>query len=361
VKRPLFSRRNILCALGALFAILIGYLLLWPVSIDPAPWSPPEPPSTESGIFETNSRLRDAKRLPIGGIGPEDVAVDRQGRIYGGLVDGRIMRLKPDGTRPTQFAHTGGRPLGLHFDGRDNLIVADAVKGLLSIDPKGKITSLAKAQGEVPFGFADDVDVAPDGIIYFSDASSRWGVHHYREDVMEHRPHGRLLAYDPKTKKTRLVVDKLFFANGVAVSHDGTYVLVNETTTYRVKRHWLAGPRRGKTEVFIDNLPGFPDGISAGRDGLFWIAVFSPRVKLLDRVLPSPWLRKVIYRLPRFLQPDPVRHGIVLAVDGHGRVKHNLQDPSADSYSPVTSVQQHGDMLYLGSLSYPGIARIAVP
>ena len=40
------------------------------------------------------------------------------------------------------FADTKGRPLGLDFDNSGNLIVADAKKGLLSIDKKGNIKIL---------------------------------------------------------------------------------------------------------------------------------------------------------------------------------------------------------------------------
>jgi sugar lactone lactonase YvrE len=147
----------------------------------------------------------------------------------------------------------------------------------------------------------------------------------------------------------------------VAVSPDGSFVLVNETTRYRVDRHWLSGPREGETEVLIDNLPGFPDGVSTGSDGRYWIALFSPRLSSLDSTLPKPWLRKLIYRLPQFLQPAPVRHGFVLAVDANGTVVNNLQDPDEESYSPITSAQEHDGMLYLGSLSYPAIGRLPVP
>jgi hypothetical protein len=182
-----------------------------------------------------------------------------------------------------------------------------------------------------------------------------------REDVLEHRPYGRLLAYDPATGTTRLLRDGLYFANGVALSADGSYVLVNETTAYRVQRVWLRGPRAGQAEVVIDNLPGMPDGISRGSEGRFWIAIYTPRVAALDAMLPRPWLRKVVYRLPMFLQPAPIRHAMVLAIDGDGAVVDNLQDPAADSFSPVTSVEEHGPWLYLGSLERDHLARLPLP
>jgi sugar lactone lactonase YvrE len=294
------------------------------------------------------------------GIGPEDVAVDDQGRIYGGMEDGHIIRLQTDGNLPEVFANTGGRPLGLHFDRTGNLIVADAYKGLLAISPGGSITVLSTEQGGIPFRFTDDVDIAIDGTIYFSDASFKFTTAEYIADLMEHRPNGRLLAYDPATKTTRLVLDRLYFANGVAVSPDQSFVLVAETGKYRVKRYWLTGPRQGTSEIFIDNLPGFPDGISSNGENTFWLALASPRKPDVEAMLPRPFLRKMVMRLPEAFLPAAENYGFVLGLDLDGRVVHNLQDPTA-SYAQITSVQEHKGMLYLGSLAEDSIGRLPVP
>jgi len=109
-------------------------------------------------------------------------------------------------------------------------------------------------------------------------------------------------APEPRTKATRVLLSNLHFANGVAVSPDQSFVLVVETGAYRVHRLWLDGPRRGESEIFIDNLPGFPDGISSNGKDKFWLALVSPRDKTLDLLLPHPFLRKIVLRLPTFLQ-----------------------------------------------------------
>ncbi|MBE1043152.1 SMP-30/gluconolactonase/LRE family protein, partial [Escherichia coli] len=96
-----------------------------------------------------------------------DTAVDSQGRVYAGLADGRVVRLDASGKVET-FVDTGGRPLGMDFDAAGNLILADAWKGLLRIDPQGKVETLATEADGVPFAFTDDLDIASDGRIYFS-------------------------------------------------------------------------------------------------------------------------------------------------------------------------------------------------
>lgn len=343
-----------------LMAALAAYLIFWPVAIDPQAWQPPEAPEFE-GVYAPNSRLQSIARLGEGqGVGPEDVAIDAEGRIYAGMVDGRIVRLAPDGSGGEVFADTGGRPLGLAFDAAGNLIVADADKGLLSVAPDGAIAVLATGAAGVPFRFTDDVDIGADGTIYFSDASAKFGYPDSIADVFEHRGNGRLLAYDPAKKTTRVLLDGLYFANGVAVSPDQSFVLVAETSSYRIMRYWLKGGKAGTAEIFIDNLPGFPDGISSNGRGMFWLAIFAPRNPTADAMAPFPFLRKIVWRLPDALKPKPERYTIVLGLDGNGRVVHNLQDPDG-RYAPVTSVEQHGAVLYLGSLTEPAIGRIAAP
>ncbi|MBL4844152.1 MAG: strictosidine synthase family protein [Planctomycetes bacterium] len=342
----------------SLLALLAAYLLFWPIDVEPVVWTPPTPVA-----WASNDALAKVERLGVGlAAGPEDVAIDAKGRIYVGLADGRIMRFPPGGGTPELAVDTTGRPLGLGFDSHGLLWIADAAKGLLCFDPQTKalVTHSSEAAG-VRFGFTDDLDIAADGTIYFSDASSKFGVEDFKLDLIEHGLNGRLLAYDPTEKLTRVVLGDLQFANGVAVSADQTFVLVVETGNYRVVRYWLTGEKKGQHDVFIDNLPGFPDGISANPRGGFWLALASPRDPLLDSLADSPGVRKVIARLPAFAQPSAKRHGWVLGLDANGKVTHDLQHNAPDSFSPVTSVQEHEGQLYLGSLSFNGFGKIAAP
>jgi len=353
--------KKYLTGLGTLVVLLGLYLLFWPVPIDPDAWTPMPGPDLK-GIYDPNRHLDKVQLIPIGdGSGPEDVAVDRQGRVYAGLRDGRIIRISTDDSQPETFADVETRVLGLHFDARDNLIVCANDKGLLSIAPDGTVTVLSTEQGGRPFRFVDDVDIAQDGTIYFSDASFKFSFKNTLDDLMEHRPNGRLLAYDPKTKATRMLLDKLYFANGVAVSPDQTFVLVNETGAYRTMRYWLQGERKGQAEIFIDNLPGFPDGVSAGGKETFWLALVSPRKTDVDSLLmPRPYLRKVLMRLPEAIRPKAENYAFVLGLDREGNVTHNLQGPDA-TIVQISSVQEHEGMLYLGSLVGSAIGRLPAP
>ena len=343
-----------------LVLLAIVYLLVAPVPITPAAWTPPVAP-TLTGQYEQNNRLAHTDRLSLGdGRSPEDVAIDSGGRIYGGFDDGRIIQLQPDGTQPHVFANTQGRPLGLAFDPAGNLIVADAIKGLLAIDKSGTIKVLATEVDGAKFGCLNDLDVGVDGTIYFTEASRKFPMSQFANDILEHQPNGRFLAYDPKTQKTRTIVEGIYFANGVAVSPDQSFALVNETGLYRVLKVWLTGPKQGQRDVFIDNLPGFPDGISSNGKGKFWLALVTPRDAVFDKILPYPFARKIVYRLPQVLQPAPKRYSFVLGLDENGKVVDNLQNGAADCYAEIANVVEHDGVLYFGSIAESTIGKFSL-
>lgn len=337
------------------------YLFFWPVAVTPEVWHPEKKPEL-TGKYAVNNRLKAVTEIGKGaGIGAEDVDLDSQGRIYGSFADGRILRFDPDGSNEIEFANTKGRPLGMEFDPKGNLIIADAKKGLLSLSPQGELTVLSTQTEGNRFGFTDDVDVANDGKIYFSDASDRYNIENYLIDLIEHTPNGKLLVYNPDDNTTKVLLSNLYFANGVAVSPDLSFVLVVETSSYRVKKYWLKGNKQGTSEIIVDNLPGFPDGISSNGKGIFWLAIAYPRNIYLDRFADRPFIRKILLRLPDFLRPKPKNYGFVLGIDENGKVIYNLQDPSPESFSPITSVEEVDGMLYLGSLTYDAIGKIKVP
>jgi len=336
---------------------IVIYLLFWPVSINPVIWKAESPPELK-GQYKKNTILKNIKVHweNDGHKGPEDVVLSGN-KVYVGYDDGTIM------SSSGEFYDTNGRPLGMTFDREGNLVVADAKKGLILINPQGvgKVLSSKSDTDNIPLGFTDDLDIADDGKIYFSDASYKYGYGNEIKDLMEHTPNGRLLVYDPMTEKTSTLLNDLFFANGVALSPDNTYLLITETFIYRVKKYWLKGEKKGTTEIIIDNLPGLPDNISSNGNDIFWLALFTTRNQFIENTSDKPFLRKIALRLPAFLQPKPKHYSFVLGITGEGEVIYNYQDDSKDSYAPITSVNQYGNELYFGSLSHSGWGKMMVP
>lgn len=340
---------------------LAAYLSFWPVPIDPVAFDAPENPG-HVGVFATNNILSNAERIGDGLMhGPEDTAMDHNGLIYTGFEDGRIMRFDPDNVAGSmhEVANTGGRPLGLEFHPDGYLVVADAYKGLIAVDPNGTIRVLTDNVDGVPMIFVDDVSIARDGTIWFSDASRRWDLEHNILDLYERHPTGRLLSYHPGRDETTVHLDDLYFANGVALGPNEDYVLVNETMAFRVARLWLKGPRAGEQDYFVDNLPGFPDNLSFDGQGTIWVALVTPRSDAAEIGADNPFFRKMFYRLIDLLGISPiVMHGMAVGFDVDGDVRYNLQSVNGE-VGMTTSVNQHADGLYVGGLISDFIVRVS--
>lgn len=348
-------RRRWLGVGGACVALGV-LLLLLPGPIDPVAWNPPADAGFV-GAFARNDRLAALDTLPLQGwTGPEDATEGPDGTVYLPTHEGAVLALGPGTDLPREVARPGGRVLGLQWDPvGDRLLLADAYRGLLEADVEtGAVRVLADAADGVPIRYADHLDVDPQGRIWFSDASTKYGAQDHGGtwaasllDVMEHGGHGRLLVHDPATGETRVALDGLQFANGVAVSHDGRAVLVVETGSYRVLRLPIEG---GRPAVFIDNLPGFPDNLRRGREGRYWLGLISGRSVPLDALAPYPRLRALVQRLPDWMRPKEVPVGHVVALDDSGAVQVSLQDP-AGAYPKTTGVLETADRLWVTSLS----------
>ncbi|MDT8912178.1 SMP-30/gluconolactonase/LRE family protein [Amycolatopsis sp. PS_44_ISF1] len=294
--------------------------------------------------------------VPVNGYAPEDVVVDGRGRVYTGVDDGRILRLSPDGDRIDVLGDTGGRPLGLELYGEDELLICDARAGLLTMPlAGGPVTTLATAGAGLDFVFCNNAAVAPDGTVYFTDSSRRFGIDRWRDDLIERTAGGRLLRRTPDGA-IDLLADGLQFANGVALPPDGSFVAVAETGACRVTRIWLHGPRAGQRDRLVDELPGHPDNIATGSDGLIWITQASPRVPALAvaQRLPAA-LRSAVRRLPVALQPAPKREVGVLAVTPDGKVERELRGEIPD-FHLLVGVREHAGRVYFGSLGESAIA-----
>ena len=286
----------------------------------------------------------------------EDVFVMPDGAIFTGLDDGRLVRVHPGG-KVDEIVRTGGRPMGFDLAPDGRLLVCDAFRGLLAVDvATGTIEILVDEVDGRPMKFCNSVTAAPDGALYFTDSSRRFGLDNWRADIFEHSGTGRLLRREPDgTVET--VLDGLQFANGVTLDGSRTRVVVAETGAYRLTALHISGPRTGETEILHDNLPGSPDNLARGPGGLIWVALPNPRDPRLDLLHRTPpLLRKVAWALPEQLSP-PLRTLWVIAVDDSGAIVRDLQTRER-AFHFVTGVAEHDGTLYAVGIREPAMAVI---
>jgi sugar lactone lactonase YvrE len=296
--------------------------------------------------------------VPVPGRGAEDVLVDADGWVLTGTEDGAVFRVRPDGGRIDRVGHTGGRPLGLELlpDGR--VLVCDAHRGLLRLDPAtGRVEELLTHVEGRRMMVCNNAAVHSDGDVFLSDSSQVFPVEQYDADLIEDTATGRLLRLSPDGS-VEVLVDGLRFANGVALAADESFVVVAESGGRSVVRHWLRGESAGRTEPFLEDLPGYPDNVSRGTDGLIWVTVAAPVLPVLERLRRAPRpVRRAARRLPARLQPAPARSVRVVAHDDSGRRVHDLDGDSTD-FHMVTGVREHEGRVWLGSLEEPAIAYV---
>lgn len=302
----------------------------------------------------------------VGAYGAEDVLVATSGRhegwVYTGTEDGGLHRVSPDGRTLEHVGSTGGRPLGLEWlpDGR--LLVCDARRGLLAVDPaSGGVEALVTEALGRRLVFCNNAAVASDGTLYFSDSSAVHPIDTWKSEILELTGTGRLLRMTPKGP-VDLLLDGLQFANGVALSADETWVAVAETSVRRIRRVFVAGPRAGESEVWADDLPGFPDNIARGSDGLIWITLASPADPVVSTLQRAPlWLRSQVTRLPESVQPAPKRTIHVQALDDDGHLVHDVRlTDAADTgrFHMPTGVREHDGAVWMGSLHEDAVAVV---
>jgi sugar lactone lactonase YvrE len=301
--------------------------------------------------------------VPVPAYGCEDVVVGThgpdEGAVFTGTVDGSLWRIGPDG-RVRHLGHTGGRPLGIEIEPDGRLLVCDARSGLLRVDPAtARVETVTAAVDGMPMMFCNNAAIGADGTVWFSDSSTRFGIDRWKDEMVQNTRTGRLLRLAPDGEVTT-AVDGLSFANGVALSRDGSFVAVAETGARTVARHWLAGDRAGTQDHLVTDLPGYPDNIARGSDGLIWVTIASPRDSLVDWLQHAPeWLQRSVTKVPERLQPGMRDTIHVQAYDDTGRLVHDCDLPvpaTGPSYSMVTGVREHDGTVWLGSLEQPAIA-----
>lgn len=173
------------------------------------------------------------------------------------------------------------------------------------------------------------------------------------------------MKYEPQSEQVSVLLNNLTFANGVALSKDGNYILIVETTNCRVLRYWLETPKAGTLEVFAD-LPGFPDNIKRSPRGGFWVGIYSRREKFIQWILSYPWIGKALVRLPlditkaySYLAKLKGSAGFAIRLSEVGDVLEIVEDHRSGNRlrRSISEVEERDGVLWVGSVDAPFAAK----
>ncbi|KAL2251017.1 protein STRICTOSIDINE SYNTHASE-LIKE 4 [Sesamum indicum] len=352
--------RPITCNWGILTAILLAVSLQIFLFSSSSPGVLQIPPPSSVLPAPSNGRLQEVIKLGEGLLKqPEDVAVDRTGVVYTATRDGWIKRLLRNGTWESWRQIESTSLLGLTITTDGAVVVCDAEQGLLEVSEEGVRVLVSHVDG-AQIRFADDVVGSSDGTLYFSVASAKHSYGDWPRDMVEDKPHGQLLTYDPSSNVASVLLEDLGFANGVALSANEDYVVVCETWKYRCLKYWVKGDVKGQTEILIDNLPGAPDNVKLAPDGSFWIALLEIVPNRLRFVCGSRAFKYLIRGIPKLGHwvVGAYNRAMVVNVGSDGKIIRGFDDPTGKVMAFVTSALEFEGHLYLGSLHTDFVGKL---
>ena len=290
-----------------------------------------QPNDYDSVIPHWNTKLSDGNPefIQLNNIlGPESIAIDKNGLIYTGLADGRLVELDPSNkykvrtvTRIKESAQCQdnvavmadcGRFLQVRFL-NETLYSVDANTGLYRIEPKsGKKTFVGpKALSKVLLYNSFVFDPNEPNLVYLTVSSNRWNLLNIIWGFIELDASGHVVALDLNTGKRVIVLDKLMMANGIEVDTKRDQLLVSVSMASKILSIPLKDVRAAfktakdgdrlssiSSRSLISLLPGIPDNLVADGDMLY---IALPFVKLngkdlMDLLSTMPNVRKALGR-----------------------------------------------------------------
>ena len=214
--------------------------------------------------------LSNVRTIGDGIMRPEGVLALDDGRIYAADGRGRIARVRRDG-QTAFFGKLGGVPNGICIDGSGNCIIANIGNGeVQSLRPDGHHeVLLTEAEGtrisSPNFPFVDSK-----GRLWVSNSTLREKLD---EALQYPGPDGSVVLFEKG--RAKIVADRIYFANGLAIDPEERHLYVAETMLRRILRFKIQPDGSlSHREIYGPSVLaplGFPDGIAFDEAGNLWV------------------------------------------------------------------------------------------
>mmetsp|Transcript_18419 Transcript_18419/g.20474 ORF Transcript_18419/g.20474 Transcript_18419/m.20474 type:complete len:354 (+) Transcript_18419:31-1092(+) len=318
----------------------------------------PTPPELV-GPYAVNTELQNVEMVINNKWhGVEDVAC-KDGYLYASAYQNNtILRVDLKTGELSKVITYPGKPLGIAFDNNGDMIIADAELGVIKLDMEtNMITLLFSEANGTPFAFTDYAVAAKDGMIYVTDASTKFNSEESALVLLEGQEAGRLVSYDPKTKETKVLADDLFFPNGIALSEEEDFLYLSHLGYRSIIKFYIKGPKAGTREPFAENLPGYPDNIHRSGRGTLWVGISNP-VSSAEALYPYVIFKTMAANLIKLGLNIIRKEAIVAEIDEKtGKVIRMLWDQTGSKIYATSTAYEHEGYLYVGSFKGPGLVK----
>jgi sugar lactone lactonase YvrE len=352
--------------LAVLFCIILAYIV--------------------NGKKPEEKTIINSTKLGVGVLkGPEALLWDPINKdiVYTSIGDGSIRRVNVTTGDSTHYAYTVpnldaavratcgtplneatcGRPLGLIWDKDHNMLVADAYKGILKISKTNptNVEVLVDSYNGIKFKMPNSLEILRDGrTLFFTDTSQQYTRAQFVAIVLANKPDGRLFKFDLVTKQLTVLIEDLKFANGVALSKNEDFLVINECSARRIRRYYITGRKAGQNDVFVDDIGGYNDNIKADGDGNFFVGLFAETSAEITAVQTYP---KITNNFISFVPPLNALSmipsmGIAKKIDDKGKTVTVYIDRTATRALQVSEAEIHDGYLYLGSVLNQYLTKI---
>lgn len=202
------------------------------------------------------------------------------GVVFSDVRAGRRHRWTPDDGAVTLVAEDTGGANGLYFAPTGNLVVCESARGrITSIAPDGEVTVLADEYEGARFNRPNDLWVAPDGGVYFSDPLYGGG---------EPTQDGEHVYYIPPDGGDVVrVIDDMVRPNGLIGTPDGRTLYITDHGDGKTWR-FAVGEDGSLSErcLFVEHGG---DGMTIDAEGNVYLATetvmaFSPEGELIESI-----------------------------------------------------------------------------
>lgn len=335
--------------------------------------------------------------------------VKLNGHLYLGTSNGVVIKYDPAKERFDTVIRFNAKITSIRPSEDGNLYLLSVCTGIFKLDLTTKRLMLvydhrAKERLLNPSNAThlSDFVVLPDEkdksafAFLIAQSSRRWTSRQLYLSHIEGDKSGQLIKYRPKTDQLEIVREGLAFPKSLELSDDRSSVLVTEWLERRVQRLYLSGPKKGRLELVVDELPGEPNHIrrSESKSETYWVPVNAARNashygnldRISSRVLPKEILLYLIKGVDdlflifkRFIDADywsfrwnayvfdwylnDFKHGLVMQIDSTGKILNSLHSTTGR----LTNIEEAVEIdlnkqrnLFLTSAFNQFIAKLAV-